>query len=108
MDFSMLRTKVEMASDRGKSLVKALDELTRLIEEYEEEQYIKDEREGKREDNLVLKSNKVCKTCVYRASGEICNNTLCRDCSIYNGARCYCVTIPDGAPCKHFRLEEGE
>jgi hypothetical protein len=96
-----------MASDRGKSLVEALDELASLIEDYEEQQYIKDEQEGKREDNLVLKSEEVCKVCVYNINGEICSTTQCRECSIYN-EECYCVSIPNGAPCKHFRLEEGE
>jgi hypothetical protein len=107
MDISVLRTELENASDRGKSLVEALDELVRLIEDYEEQQYIKDEQEGKREDNLVLKGDEVCKICAYSASGEICSNTHCRECQIYYG-ECYCVSIPNGAPCKHFRLEEGE
>lgn len=108
MDISVLRAELENASDRGKSLVEALDELVRLIEDYEEEQYIKDEQEGKREDNLVLKSEEVCNACIYSVSGKICNTTHCRDCSIWDGEECYCVSIPDGAPCKHFKLKEKE
>ena len=51
MDFSILRTRVEMVFETDKSLDEVLEELTRIIEDYEEVQYIKDEQEGKQEDN---------------------------------------------------------
>lgn len=108
MDTNMLKTEIEKVSEKGKSLVEALEELARIIEDYEEEQYIKDEQEGKQEDNLVLKSEEVCNACIYSASGELCSTTRCGECSIWDGEGCYCVLIPDGAPCEHFKLKEKE
>lgn len=107
MDFSILKMRVEMVFETGKSLTEVLEELTRIIEDYEEVQYIKDEQEGKAlDDNLVLKSEEVCGACVYSASGKICNTINCRDCPVCDGEGCYCVTIPRGAPCKYFKLNK--